>query len=119
MRVEKGGGRVPGQCSRICVAVDYADMRRRIHRALLGVAHEMLDVDGIAEAGAVRRAGDERLLIIVGCGAGGIDLTPAALARVRALLPLVPIIVCLPPRHMLLRRLGGSRCRRSGSCRYA
>ncbi len=92
--------------SRICVAIDDANVRRRVHRALGGIAHEMVDIDNISEPDTVRRVGDERLLIVVGSRVGGADLTPAALARLRAAEPLVPIIVCLPPRHALLLRLG-------------
>lgn len=95
-----------GQRSRICVAIDDANLRRRVHRALGGIAHEMVDIDNISEPGTVRRVGDERLLTVVGSRVGGADLTPAALARLRVARPLVRIIVWLPPRHQLLRRLG-------------
>lgn len=94
------------QRSRICVAVDDASLRHRVHRALVGVAHELLDIDAIAEPSAVRRVGDERLVIVVGSRVGGTDVTPAAVHRLRASGPLVPIIVCVPPRDPLLRRLG-------------
>lgn len=94
-----------GPHSRICIAIDDAVLRRRVHRSLVGVAREILDIDGIAEPGALQRKADEQLLFIVGSRVGGVDLTPAALHRLRAAEPLVPIIVCLPPRHALQRRL--------------
>ncbi len=94
-----------GPRSRICVAIDDAILRRRVHRSLVGVARDLLDVDSIAETGAPRRSGDEQLLIILGSRFGGVDLTPAALHRLRSAEPLVPIIICLPPRHPLQRRL--------------
>lgn len=91
--------------SRICVAIDDPVLRRRVQRSLVGVAREMLGIDSITEPDTLRRSGDEHVLIILGSRIGGVDLTPAALHRLRAAEPLLPIIVCLPPRHPLQRRL--------------
>jgi hypothetical protein len=65
----------------------------------------MLHIDSITEPGALRRSGDEQLLLVLGPRIGGVDLTPAALHLLRAAEPLAPIIVCLPQRHPLQRRL--------------
>lgn len=99
------GGGMRGPHSRICVAIDDAILRRRVHRSLVGVAREMLDIDRIAETGALRRRNGDQALIVLGSCVGGVDLTPAAVHRLRCAEPLVPIIVCLPPRHPLQRRL--------------
>jgi hypothetical protein len=93
-----------GARSCICVAIDDADLRRRVHRALDGVASELLDIDGLAESSARQSAGGDAVVTIVGSRVGGVDLTPAALHRLRATDPLIPIIVCLPPGHALQRR---------------
>lgn len=94
-----------GPHSRVCVAIDDPTLRRRVRRSLIGVASETVDVYSIAEQDALRRSGDEALLIILGPCVGGVDLTPAAVHRVRAAEPQVPIIICLSPRHSLQRRL--------------
>jgi hypothetical protein len=94
-----------GSSSRVCVAIDDPTLRRRVRRSLIGVASETIDIYSVAEQDALRRRGDEALLIVLGPCVGGVDLTPAAVHRVRTADPLVPIIVCLPPRHSLQRRL--------------
>lgn len=94
-----------GPRSRVCVAIDDRTLRRRVRRSLIGVASETVDIYSIAEQDALRRSRDEALLIILGPCVGGVELTPAAVHRVRAADPLVPIIVCLPARHLLQRRL--------------
>lgn len=100
-----GGGGVRQSNSRICVAIDDPVLRRRVQRSLVGLAREMLSLDSIAEPDALRRSSGDQVLIILGSCIGGIDLTPAAIHRLRAPVPLVPIIVCLAPRHPLQRRL--------------
>lgn len=95
--------RGPRSC--ICVAIDDGGLRRRVQRSLVGLANEMRHIDGIAEPGKLRRSGDEQLVIILGSRIGGRDLTPTAVHGLRAVEPLVPIIVCLPARHPLQRRL--------------
>ncbi len=97
-----GHAREPRTC--VCVAIEDPILRRRVDRALVGVAGQMVHIDSIAAPEAVRRSGDEQLLIVLGSRIGGVDLTPAAVHRLRAAEPLVPILVCLPSGHLLQRR---------------
>lgn len=94
-----------GTFSRACIAIDDAPLRRRVHNALPGIAHKVVDVASLGPHGAMRRVDDENLLIVIGPTVGGAKVPPIDVAQQRMFEPLVPIILCTLGRDPLLHRL--------------